>query len=46
METKPEIRDCVDAQDLTDVEGVIDYHNVSFSYNADEPVLENEKHPY
>ena len=41
METKPEIRDCVDAQDLTDVEGVIDYHNVSFSYNADEPVLEN-----
>lgn len=42
METKPEIRDCVDAQDLTDVEGVIDYHNVSFSYNADEPVLENE----
>lgn len=42
METKPEIRDYVDAQDLTDVEGVIDYHNVSFSYNADEPVLENE----
>lgn len=41
METKPEICDCVDAQDLTDVEGVIDYHNVSFSYNADEPVLEN-----
>lgn len=40
METKPEIRDCEDAQDIGNVEGVIDYHNVSFSYNENEPVLE------
>lgn len=41
MQTKIDIEDAPDAQDIGDVQGVIDYENVSFSYNDDEEVLDN-----
>ncbi|WP_026515693.1 ABC transporter ATP-binding protein [Butyrivibrio sp. MC2021] len=39
METIPEINDRPDASELKDVKGVIDYKNVSFSYEQEETVL-------
>ncbi len=41
MDTNPEILDADDAVELNDVQGVIDFENVSFSYEEDEAVLEN-----
>ena len=41
MDTNPEIVDAEDATELKDVQGVIDFENVSFSYEEDEAVLEN-----
>ncbi|MEG0361170.1 MAG: ABC transporter ATP-binding protein [Longicatena sp.] len=41
VETEPEIVDRPNAHDIHSVQGVIDYENVSFSYNQDEPVLSN-----
>ncbi len=41
MDTNPEILDADDAVELKDVQGVIDFENVSFSYEEDEAVLEN-----
>lgn len=40
VETKPDIYDRPDAVDLEDVKGVIDYDNVTFSYNEEEAVLD------
>ena len=40
VETKPDIYDRPDAKDLDEVTGVIDYDNVTFSYNEEEPVLD------
>lgn len=40
VETKPDIYDRPDAKDLDEVTGVIDYDNVTFSYNKEEPVLD------
>ena len=39
IETEPEIVDAPDAEELTDVCGVIDYDHVSFAYQQDEAVL-------
>ena len=39
METKPSIENAKDAQELTQVQGIIDYEDVSFSYKENEPVL-------
>lgn len=41
VETQPEIVDAPDAQELTDVQGTIDYQNVSFSYDDSSNVLQN-----
>ena len=41
MDTIPEILDASDASELKNVQGVIDFENVSFSYEEDEAVLEN-----
>ncbi|CBK75409.1 ABC-type multidrug transport system, ATPase and permease components [Butyrivibrio fibrisolvens 16/4] len=41
MDTMPEILDAPDAGELKDVKGVIDFKNVSFSYEDEETVLEN-----
>ncbi len=41
METIPDIQNASDAKDLKDVKGVIDYQNVTFSYNDEEHVLDN-----
>ena len=41
LDTKPEIVDSADAEDLTDVRGEIRFHNVSFSYNDKTVVLNN-----
>jgi ATP-binding cassette subfamily B protein len=41
MDTIPEILDASDAAELKNVQGVIDFENVSFSYEEDEAVLEN-----
>ncbi len=41
MDTMPEIVDSKDAKELKDVTGVIDFKNVSFSYEEEETVLEN-----
>ncbi len=41
MDTLPEIVDRTDAGELKNVKGVIDYKNVSFSYEDEETVLEN-----
>lgn len=41
METKVEIKDEKDSKDLTDVKGIIDYKDVSFSYDEDELVLDH-----
>ena len=41
METMPEIVDDPDAGELTGVTGVIDYKDVSFSYEKEETVLKN-----
>jgi len=41
MDTMPEIVDKKDAAELKDVKGVIDYQNVSFSYEEEETVLNN-----
>lgn len=41
METIPDIQNASDAKDLKDVKGVIDYQNVTFSYNDEELVLDN-----
>ncbi|SDH74025.1 ATP-binding cassette, subfamily B [Pseudobutyrivibrio sp. 49] len=41
MDTMPEIVDSPDAKELKDVTGVIDFKNVSFSYEEEETVLEN-----
>ena len=41
MDTMPEIVDKPDAKELKDVKGVIDYRNVSFSYEKGESVLNN-----
>ena len=39
MDTEPEIVDSPDAKPLQDVKGVIDYNDVSFSYEKNETVL-------
>ncbi|WP_029233344.1 ABC transporter ATP-binding protein [Butyrivibrio sp. VCB2006] len=41
VETEPSIVDKEDAGELKDVKGVIDYEDVSFSYDNDETVLSN-----
>ncbi len=41
METAADVSDAPDAQELKDVKGVIDYRDVSFSYNEEEKVLEH-----
>ncbi len=41
MEEEPEITDALDAKELVDVKGDIGFHNVSFSYDENERVLEN-----
>lgn len=41
IDTVPEIVDVVDATELTNVKGVIDYKDVSFSYEEEETVLEH-----
>ena len=41
MRTEPEIRDVPDARELTDVEGRIDFEDVSFHYDNGVPVLRN-----
>ena len=41
MRTEPEIRDAPDARELTDVEGRIDFEDVSFHYDNGVPVLRN-----
>ncbi len=41
VDTVPEIMDAPDAKDLTDVKGVLDYRDVSFSYDNGESVLEH-----
>ena len=41
MDTMPEIHDSPDAKELTEVKGIIDYENVSFSYEGVEKVLRN-----
>ena len=39
MRTQPDIQDAPDAKELKDVEGSIDYNNVSFHYSNGVPVL-------
>lgn len=41
IETEPEITDAPDAKELTNVEGVIDYQDVCFSYNDQETILDH-----
>ena len=41
MQTKIDIEDAPDAVDIGEVNGVIDYEHVSFSYNEDEVVLDD-----
>lgn len=41
MEQQPDIVDAPNAQELKDVKGNIEFHNVSFSYDENERVLEN-----
>lgn len=41
VETEPDIYDAPNAEVITDVKGVIDYDNVSFSYSDDEAVLQH-----
>ncbi len=41
METIPDIQNASDAKDLKDVKGVIDYHNLTFSYNYEDHLLYN-----
>ena len=41
MDTMPDIVDSKDATTLSNVSGVIDFENVSFSYEEEETVLEN-----
>ena len=41
METQPEIVDKEGAKELTHVEGVIDYENVSFAYGEEDSVLDH-----
>ena len=41
METQPDIQDAADSTQLRDVKGVIDYKDVSFSYNEEETVLDH-----
>ncbi|AGC68683.1 multidrug resistance ABC transporter ATP-binding and permease protein [Thermoclostridium stercorarium subsp. stercorarium DSM 8532] len=41
LNTKPEIEDSEDAEELTNVEGEIRFNNVSFSYNGKKEVLKN-----
>ncbi len=41
METMPEITDSPDAEELTQVKGIIDYDNVCFSYEKEEAVLKD-----
>lgn len=41
MDTMPDIVDDKNAVEMADVKGVIDYKNVSFSYEEEETVLEN-----
>ena len=39
LEEQPDIQDAPDAVDLPPVEGLVEFDNVSFAYNAGEPVL-------
>ena len=41
IETKPDIVDAVDAKPIGEVNGVIDYEDVCFSYSEDESVLDH-----
>ncbi|MBP5266139.1 MAG: ABC transporter ATP-binding protein [Lachnospiraceae bacterium] len=41
IDTVPEIEDAPDASELQDVKGIIDYKDVSFSYEDEEAVLEH-----
>ena len=40
VETQPEITDSPNAKPMEKVDGVIDFHNVSFSYEKGEPILD------
>lgn len=41
MRTQPSVADAADAQELKDIEGFIEYDNVSFDYGNGIPVLKN-----
>ncbi|MDX1687977.1 MAG: ABC transporter ATP-binding protein [Candidatus Promineifilaceae bacterium] len=41
LDTDPDLRDAPDAQPLPPIDGRVDFKNVNFSYNDDEPVLRN-----
>jgi ATP-binding cassette subfamily B protein len=41
LETAPEIMDSKEAEPLSDIQGVIEFDNVSFSYDEDAQVLDN-----
>ena len=41
LDSKPDIIDAKDARELKSKKLSIDFHNVSFAYNPDEPVLKN-----
>lgn len=41
MDREPEVKDAPDAYELPEVTGRVEYHNVEFSYNENEKVLDN-----
>lgn len=41
LDEKEEIQDTDDAKVLADVEGIVEFENVDFSYKKDEPLIEN-----
>lgn len=41
LDIRPEIEDAQNAVELTDVKGKIEFQNISFSYDAHKPVIEN-----
>ncbi len=41
MDTEPDIKDSIDAVKLDQVDGNIEFHNVTFKYNDEEEVLNN-----
>lgn len=41
LDAKEEIPDCVDALDVSNIEGKVDFDNVDFSYTPEVPLIEN-----